>query len=42
MIVNSWKMCALLERVCVSEKMVNIIKSIYENTKDTYCKGELE
>ena len=35
-------MCALLERIGVSEKVVKIIKSMYENTKGTYCMGELK
>ena len=34
-------MCALLERIGVSEKMVK--KNLeYENTKGTYCMVELE
>ena len=35
-------MCALPERIGVSEKVLMIIKSMYENTKGTYCMGELE
>lgn len=40
--VNRYKMCKILETVGVSEKIVNIIKSMYENTRARYSMGDIE
>ena len=40
--VNRRQLCAVLEKVGLSEKIVNIVRSMYEDTKAKYRLGNLE